>query len=71
MDDGSTDDCGRRCDEYAARDERIIVIHQQNKGLSAARNAGLDACANSESEYIAFVDSDDYIHPDMIQKLYH
>ena len=57
VDDGSTDDSGTICDELAAAYENIRVIHQQNGGLSAARNAGLKA---AEGEYICFVDSDDY-----------
>ena len=58
VDDGSPDCCGAICDEYAAEDGRIIVIHQENKGLSAARNAGLDI---ARGDYIQFVDSDDWI----------
>ena len=57
VDDGSTDDSGTICDELAAAYENIRVIHQENAGLSAARNAGLKA---AEGEYICFVDSDDY-----------
>lgn len=67
VDDGSPDRCGQICDEYAANDTRIQVIHQQNQGLSAARNAGLDSC---KGEYIGFVDSDDCIHPEMYERLY-
>ena len=67
VDDGSPDNCGRICDEYALKDSRIKVIHQKNGGLSAARNAGLDIATG---EYIGFVDSDDYIAPDMYEKLY-
>ena len=66
VDDGSPDNCPQICDEYAEKDRRVKVIHQQNGGLSAARNAGI-AAANGE--YIGFVDSDDYIHPEMYQRL--
>ena len=67
VDDGSPDGCPALCDELAERDERITVIHQKNGGLSAARNAGLDIAAG---RYIAFVDSDDYIAPEMFQTLH-
>ena len=67
IDDGSPDDCPRMCDEFAKEDARIRVIHQENGGVSAARNAGLDAAAG---EWIAFVDSDDVIHASMIGTLY-
>jgi len=71
VDDGSPDTCGRICDEYAQKDPRIHVIHQENGGLSAARNAGLDwVFASSDSEWISFVDSDDWIHPRMVESLY-
>lgn len=66
IDDGSPDRSGEICDEYAAKDSRIRVIHQENAGVSAARNAGLDVCSG---EYIAFVDSDDYILPEMYEKM--
>lgn len=66
VDDGSIDESGRICDQYAVRDARIKVIHQENQGLSAARNRGLDA---AEGEYIAFVDSDDYILEGMYKKM--
>ena len=67
VDDGSTDLSGKMCDEYARKDGRIRVIHQDWAGLSSARNAGLSVAAG---HYIAFVDSDDYIHKDMLLKLY-
>jgi phosphorylcholine metabolism protein LicD/glycosyltransferase involved in cell wall biosynthesis len=64
--DGSPDNCGKICDAFAQEDDRIIVIHQKNGGLSAARNAGLDAASG---EYIGFVDSDDWTAPDMFEYL--
>ena len=57
VDDGSPDDSGKLCDELAAHDSRVRVIHQENKGLSGARNTGID---NAKGEYVIFVDSDDY-----------
>ena len=62
VDDGSPDGCGAICDAYAAKDDRIRVIHKENGGLSDARNAGLDVATG---DYIGFVDSDDWIAPDM------
>ena len=71
VDDGSPDRCGSICDAYAGKDSRIQVIHQKNGGLSAARNAGIDwACANSTSRWLAFVDSDDWVHPEYLRQLY-
>ena len=71
IDDGSPDNCGNICDEYAEKDSRVKVIHQKNGGLSAARNAGLDwVFANSSSEWIAFVDSDDYVAENYLELLY-
>lgn len=67
VDDGSTDGSGAICDDYAARDARIQVIHKQNGGLSDARNAGLDI---AKGEYIGFVDGDDWIEPDMYYAMY-
>lgn len=66
VDDGSPDNCPKICDEYAKKDKRVKVIHQQNSGLSAARNAGID---NANGNYIAFVDSDDFVHPKMYEVL--
>ena len=71
VDDGSPDGCGAICDGYARQDKRIHVIHQENGGLSAARNAGIDwAMANSGSQWLAFVDSDDWVHPNFLLRLY-
>lgn len=67
VDDGSTDKSGELCDTLAEKDERIKVIHKQNGGLSDARNVGCDAAIG---DYIIFIDSDDYIEKDMLEKLY-
>ena len=67
IDDGSPDNCGKICDEYAEVDSRIKVIHKENGGLSSARNAGLDIATG---EYISFIDSDDYVSEDFIYELY-
>lgn len=67
VDDGSVDRTGVICDQYAARDSRIKVIHQQNAGLSGARNAGL---AVSTGAYIGYVDGDDWIEPEMYRQMY-
>lgn len=66
IDDGSPDNCGAICDEYAAQDSRIRVIHQPNAGVSAARNAGLDIATGA---YLGFVDSDDWIEPEMYETM--
>ena len=66
VDDGSPDNCGKMCDEFAIRDSRIKVIHKPNGGLSDARNAGIDIATG---DYITFIDSDDYVMPDMIESL--
>ena len=72
VDDGSPDNCGTICDEYAQKDSRIRVIHQKNAGLSAARNAGIDwVFANSNSQWLTFIDSDDWIHPHYLHTLLH
>lgn len=71
VDDGSPDCCGQICDDYAAKDSRVYVIHQKNAGLSAARNAGLDwAFAHSDCQWITFIDSDDWIAPTMLEQLF-
>ena len=67
VDDGSPDNCGKICDEYASKDERIKVIHKENGGLSAARNTGFE---NAEGEYITFVDGDDWIDAEMCKVMY-
>ena len=70
VDDGSPDRCGEICDQYAAKDSRIHVIHQKNGGLSAARNAGIDWVeVHSDSQWLAFIDSDDWVHRDYLQVL--
>ena len=67
VDDGSPDNCGAMCDAWAEKDNRIKVIHKENGGLSDARNAGMAAATG---EYIAFVDSDDWLHLEYISLLY-
>jgi glycosyltransferase involved in cell wall biosynthesis len=67
IDDGSPDNCGRICDEYARKDSRVFVIHKENGGQASARNAGIDI---ARGEFIGFVDSDDWIEPDMYELLY-
>lgn len=67
VDDGSTDNCSILCDQIAKIDPRVKVIHKENGGLSDARNAALDICTG---EYVAFVDSDDYVEKDYIETLY-
>lgn len=70
IDDGSPDSCGLICDEYAECDERVKVIHTTNMGVSAARNTGIEwAIANSDSKWLAFIDSDDWIHPQYLEIL--
>ena len=63
----STDDSVEICEEYAKKDSRITLIHSEPKGLSDARNRGIEA---AHGEYLSFIDSDDYIHPDFISTLY-
>ena len=67
VDDGSPDRSGAMCDAYAFRDPRIQVLHQTNQGQAAARNHGLTL---AKGRWICFVDSDDLIHPQMLQRLY-
>lgn len=67
VDDGSTDGSEALCDEYAAQDARVRVLHKKNGGLSDARNAGVDA---AKGEYLSFVDGDDWVSPYYIENLY-
>ena len=67
VDDESPDNCPKMCDEYARRDERVKVIHKQNAGLGYARNSGLEIATG---EYIAFVDSDDYVELSAYERMY-
>lgn len=67
VDDGSPDECPRMCDEWAGQDDRIRVVHKPNGGLSDARNAGLNVM---HGDFVAFVDSDDYVEPDYVDSLY-
>lgn len=70
VDDGSTDNSGKICDQYASLDSRIKVIHKTNGGPGSARNSGIDyAISESESEWITFVDADDWIHKQYLEKL--
>lgn len=68
VDDGSTDKCGKLCDEYASTDSRVKVIHKKNGGVASSRNAGLET---AEGIYIGFVDNDDYINKYMFETLYY
>lgn len=68
VDDGSPDNCGAMCDAYAQKDPRVRVIHQENQGLSGARNTGIKAASG---EYITFIDSDDLVKKDYLEKLLH
>ena len=67
VDDGSPDNCGKMCDDWAKKDSRIIVYHKENGGLSDARNYGIDRCTG---EYICLVDSDDYVSADYVEFMY-
>lgn len=66
VDDGSTDGSGKICDEWQKKDDRIVLIHKENGGVSSARNEGLK---RATGEYIGFVDADDWLEPDMYEKL--
>lgn len=66
VDDGSPDACPQICDDYAAAHDNIRVVHRENGGLSAARNSGLEV---AQGEYVMFVDSDDYIEPNVLKEL--
>ena len=67
VDDGSPDNCGKVCDDYAQKDNRIKVIHKKNGGLADARNAAIDVATG---EWIVFVDSDDFVEPDYVENLF-
>lgn len=67
VNDGSKDGTGALCDDYAAKDARVRVIHQENQGVSRARNTGLDVATG---KYVAFVDADDYVEPDYLERLH-
>ena len=67
INDGSKDSSGVICDEYAAKDSRVLVFHKENGGVSSARNMGLD---NAKGEWISFVDSDDWVEKEYLETLY-
>ena len=67
VDDGSTDNSGKICDEYAKKDQRIVVVHQENRGQSLSRNLGISL---AKGDYITFIDSDDFILPHFLEYLY-
>jgi len=66
VNDGSPDCCGEICEEWAKKDHRIRVVHKENGGAASARNAGLDI---AQGKYIAFIDSDDTVHPQYLEHL--
>ena len=68
VDDGSTDESGKICDQLAERDSRIKVVHKKNEGLGYARNTGLE---NITGQYVTFIDSDDYVDKNQVEDLYH
>jgi glycosyltransferase involved in cell wall biosynthesis len=67
VDDGSTDNSAQICDDYAEKDQRVIAVHQSNSGVSSARNKGIEIC---KGDYIAFIDSDDYVKADYLESLF-
>lgn len=67
VDDGSPDNCGKICDEYAKIDDRVIVIHKENGGLSDARNVAID---RANGDYLTFIDSDDYVAENHLESMY-
>ena len=67
VDDGSPDNCGYICDEYAQKDDRIIVIHKENGGVNIARNTGLDIAAG---DYVTLIDSDDWVSEKLVESLF-
>lgn len=67
VDDGSPDNCGKICDDYAARDSRVIVIHKENGGVSVARNVGT---SRAMGNYVTYIDADDWITQDYLERLY-
>lgn len=69
VDDGSSDGSGEACDRFAARDERFLVLHQPNGGVSAARAAGVRAALDGKAPWVAFCDGDDLYHPQLLQTL--
>ena len=70
VDDGSPDNSGAICDDYAAKDSRVRVIHKENGGLSAARNTGIDwVFDHSDSQWLTFIDSDDWVHSEYLERL--
>ncbi len=69
VDDGSTDRSGEICDEYKKSDDRVKIMHKENAGISDARNKGIEEAFKSSSEWITFVDSDDFIHPETFERL--
>ena len=71
VDDGSPDNCGAICDEYASKYPQITALHRKNGGLSAARNTGIEwVLQNSSSKYITFLDSDDWLYPQYLEFLF-